>query len=62
MAGADAARAELEYTPEPAAFHHKRDRGLIFSRPVHDTALNRAARGSLVAGVLALDRFFQRTM
>ncbi len=62
MAGAGAARSELEYPPEPAPFHHRRDRGLIFSRPVHDSALNRATRGSLVAGVLALDRFFQRTM
>ena len=60
MAGADKARGELDYEPEPASFRRRDGQGLIFSRPVHDSRLNRSCRGALTGAVLGLDRFFQR--
>jgi hypothetical protein len=60
MAGADKARGELDYEPTAASFREGDDQGLIFSRPVRDTRLNRSCRGALIGMVLGLDRLFQR--
>lgn len=60
MTGADKARGELDYEPAATSFRKRDDRGLIFSRPVHDSRLNRSCRGAFIGAVLGLDRFFQR--
>lgn len=61
MPGADRAREEREYEPDPGVgYGIRKGRGRVFTRPLSDPPLSRLARASLISGTARLDRAMSR--